>query len=407
MLQTSIDGVPVFHAEGPPSLTAGLVFGVGRADESFVRGGITHLVEHLAMSAVGPTTIESNASVGLTSTEFVATGAPEQVAAFLRAVCEALTDLPTDRLAVEADVLRTEGGQAASPMVGALLGEFYGLAGPGLAGVREPALRLLTDEHVRAWAGSYFTRQNAALWLAGPLPGSLVIPLSDGARPTRGSLLRTAVPAPGWTEFAGEGQVIVGGELPSGTVGSVALEVLRRRVEGELRHRRGVAYAVQADRLALDATTRFGVVMTDVRAGQENLAALVLWRELQRLAAEGPLPAELDHERAVITAHLDDPRSAADEVQARAEAQVTGVPFLSGHELHRELSAMTADDVRRMAARLCAGAVLCVPEPLESPPAELPGCRDGPQTPLPGGSSNGVGYVAFPRARHWSSARRA
>jgi predicted Zn-dependent peptidase len=60
--QTSIDGVPVFQAEGPLPLTAGLVFGVGRADETFVRGGLTHLVEHLAMSAVGRQTIDANAS---------------------------------------------------------------------------------------------------------------------------------------------------------------------------------------------------------------------------------------------------------------------------------------------------------------------------------------------------------
>ena len=371
VLQTTIDGVPVFIAEGPPPLTAGLMFGVGRADETFVRGGITHLVEHLTMRAVGRTTIECNASVDLSRTEFIATGAPDQVAGFLRAVCDALADLPTDRLAVEADVLRTEGGRAAPPLVGGLLGERYGTTGPGLAGVREPAVRSLTADDVRQWVRTYFTRGNAALWLSGPVPEGLTLPLAEGSRPPREPLQRRDIPVPGWAEFPVEGQVALGGELPAGPAGSVALEVLRRRVEDELRHRRGVAYDVGADRLALDADTRFGVLMTDVRAGQEDLAARVLWRELQRLAQDGPLPAELDHERAVIAGHLDDPRSAADEAQSLAEARVTGIPVLSSDELRRELDALTPDAVRHMAARLRDGVVLGVPQALEPPPADL------------------------------------
>src|SRR5687768_17095636 len=149
MLQTSVDGVPVFYAEGPPPLTAGLVFGVGRRDETFVQGGVTHLVEHLAMRAVGRTAIESNASVDLTSTEFLASGSPDRVAAFLRAVCRALADLPTDQLAVEADVLRAEGGTVAAPPVALLLGELYGTTGAGLASAQEPALLSLDPAAVR------------------------------------------------------------------------------------------------------------------------------------------------------------------------------------------------------------------------------------------------------------------
>ena len=372
MLQTSIDGVPVFVADAPPPVTAGLVFGVGRADETFVRGGLTHLVEHLVMAAVGRTTIDSNASVDLWRTEFIASGAPDQVADFLRRVCEALGDLPTDRLAVEADVLRAEGGRAAPPVVGGLLGELYGMTGPGLAAVREPALRSLTADDVRNWAGTWFTRQNAALWVAGPLPEGLVLPLPEGAPPVRTGGRRTGITTPAWTELPAEGQVAIGAEVPAGTSVVVGLEVLRRRVEDELRHRRGVAYAVEADRLPLDAATRFAVVVSDVRPGHEALAASLLWRELQRLAHEGPLPAELDHERAVLTGHLDDPRCEADEARAFAGAHVKGIPARSSDDLRRDLAALTADEVRAAAATMRDAAVLGVPEPLPSPPGGLP-----------------------------------
>ncbi|WP_167760493.1 insulinase family protein [Blastococcus sp. CT_GayMR16] len=372
MLQTSIDGIPVFVADAPPPLTAGLVFGVGRADETFVRGGLTHLVEHLAMGAVGRTTIDSNASVDLSRTEFVASGAPDQVVDFLRRVCAALSDLPTDRLAVEVDVLRAEGGRAAPPVVGGLLGELYGMTGPGLASVREPALRSLTTDDVRHWTSSWFTRQNAALWLAGPVPEGITLPLPEGVPPARTARHRTALRTPAWTELPIEGQVALAAEIPPGTHFAVGLEVLRRRVEDELRHRRGVAYAVEADRLPLDAAHRLAVVVSDVRPGNEALAATVLWRELQRLAHEGPTPGELDHERAVLTGQLDDPRCGAEEARAVAEAHVTGIPARSTADLRRDVAALTADQVRDAAATMRDAAVLGVPEPLEPAPGDLP-----------------------------------
>lgn len=275
MQEILIDGVPVFVAEGTGPTTVGLVFGVGRADETFVRGGLTHLVEHLTMSAVGRTTYESNASVDLNRTEFTASGTPEQVREFLDRVCRALGDLPVERLRVEADVLRTEGGAAVPPAVDRQLTERYGVLGPGLASVREPALASLTAQDVDEWVRTRFTRQNAALWLSGPLPEGLALPLADGLPPPRPPLWRAEVTTPGWLETGDAGVVSIGAELPPGVAGSVTLEILRRRVEDELRHRRGVAYAVGADRLALDPDTRFGVVVTDVRAGQEDLVVAV------------------------------------------------------------------------------------------------------------------------------------
>ena len=368
----SIDGVPVFVAEGPAPVTAGLVFGVGRADETFVRGGLTHLVEHLVMSAVGRTTHDSNASVDLNRTEFTASGTPDQVRGFLERVCRALADLPVDRLRVEADVLRTEGAAAASPAVGNLLSERYGLVGPGLGGVREPALTSLTTEDVHAWVRTRFTRQNAALWLTGPVPDGLALPLHDGLPPVRPPLWRAEVTLPGWLEIASPGAVALGAELPPGIAGSMTLELLRRRVEDELRHRRGVAYSVGADRLPLDADTRFGVVVTDVRPGQEDLVATVLWREVQRLSDEGPTTEEPEHERTALGSALDDPRAGAEEVASLAEARVTGVPAYDAGDLRRELAALTPAEIRETAVRLRDGALLGVPEPLDPAPAGLP-----------------------------------
>src|SRR4051812_12811744 len=245
------------------------------------------------MRALGRTTLECNASVDLTTTEFIATGPAEQVVGFLRSVCRALADLPTDALAVEADVLRAEGGNATPPAVGRLLGEFYGLEGVGLASVREPAIASLTAADVRNWAASRFTRQNAALWLVGPAVEGIALPLADGAPPGRPAQYRVGVRTPAWQEVPVDGRVTLGAEVPVRPGMAAAVEILRLRVEEELRHRRGVAYAVEGDRVPVDATTRFAVVTTDVRPDHEDLAAHVLWRGARRPGRQGAPPAGL------------------------------------------------------------------------------------------------------------------
>ena len=47
-----VDGVPVLWALRGECYTGSLTCAVGRSDETFIHGGITHLVERLAMSAV-------------------------------------------------------------------------------------------------------------------------------------------------------------------------------------------------------------------------------------------------------------------------------------------------------------------------------------------------------------------
>lgn len=365
MFQTTVDGVPVFCAAGPPPLSAGLVFGVGRRDETFVSGGVTHLVEHLAMRAVGRTTIESNAAVDLTATEFVATGSPDRVAAFLGAVCTALADLPTEHLAVEADVLRAEDATIAAPPVALLLGTLYGVEGVGLASVRDPALRSLGDSALREWTRKYFCRGNAALWLSGPVPQDLRLPLADGSPPEPGLQHLRAMSLPGWGEAPLEDHVALGAALPSHPALSATIGILRARLEEELRHRRGIAYSVQADRIGLSPAARVLALTSDVRPGQALMAAQTLWREVRRLADHGPTGAEIAQEQAEVEAYLGDPRSDVDEARALAHAAVTGVPATSAAALQADADALTPDAVKEVAAAVRDATVLLVPEGVE------------------------------------------
>jgi hypothetical protein len=393
-----VDGVPVLWTPSPAPFAAGLVFGVGRRDESFLQGGLTHLVEHLAMSAVGRTPLDCNASVELTTTGFTATGRPERVVEFLRRICEALCELPVHRLAIEADVLRTENGAVVSPAVGALLAERYGGTGAGLAGYREPALNALTAQDVQQWATTRFARGAAALWLSGPPPEGLSLPLPDGPAPPRPGQAVRPLTTPALVEHPVDGAVAVGaevGRLPGLTATS---RILSDRVEDDLRHRRGISYTVGHEHLPIERDRRFVAVSADCREGSEALAARALWHGLVRLAEQGPTEAELEHDREGLEEYLSDPRAGIGEVQAAAAALVTGVPHRTGDELLQEARSLTAQQVRDAAHALRADALLAVPVGVDVSLPEL--------TATPRWSSEVVSGRVFPRRRFRSDAPR-
>jgi zinc protease len=115
-IRTEVDGVPTYWSPQDGDLRAGLVFRVGQADEPLARRGLTHLVEHLSLHSVGRPHDHVNGEVDATTTTFRADGTAEEVIAFLAATCRSLRDLPTDRLALENQVLRTEAaGRASAP----------------------------------------------------------------------------------------------------------------------------------------------------------------------------------------------------------------------------------------------------------------------------------------------------
>ncbi len=396
--QALVDGVPVLWVHAPPPFAAGLVFAVGRRDETFARGGLTHLVEHLAMSALGRTSLECNASVDLDTTEFTATGSPARVVTFLRRICEVLADLPLDRLSVEADVLRTEDGRVAHPVLGALLAERYGAGGVGLAGFREPAVRSLGAELVRQWLDLHFHRRNAVLWLSGPPPEGLSLSLPDGSHRVRPPQPVRPLVTPVLVEHPFDGAVALGGELPDKPPVRTACRILRDRVEDDLRHRRGLSYTVGTEHVAVEPDRRFVVVTADCREGQEAVVARALWAGLGRLIDEGPSQAELAHDRDVLAEYLDDPRSLLDEVVAAASGLVNGMPERTRQQLREDVNTVTAAQVREAAAALRDAALVGVPQGTD--PA-LPGLGSVPEW-----SETTVVGRTFPRSGWRSGAPR-
>ncbi len=233
-----VDGIPAVFAKRPGPLSAGLVFRVGRADETLPIAGITHMVEHLALHRFGLADYHIGGATGLDHTFFRMQGAEDEVVAFLSGVCASLVRLPMDRLETEKAILRTE---ESGRSTGVLRRYRYGAQGYGLADFPELGVPLLRPDQVAQWARTWFTRENAVLWVAGEdVPAGLRLQLPPGTRrpvPQRRPLLTE----PGCVA-AGDGQILLSSVVRRGAAAKIFAKVLEREMFRSLRQEGGFSY---------------------------------------------------------------------------------------------------------------------------------------------------------------------
>jgi predicted Zn-dependent peptidase len=365
MERLDVDGVPVFWRQGPEPLSATLLFRVGRRDETFVGGGVTHLVEHLVMREFGRTHLDCNASVDLGTTLFTATGRPEAVKDFLESVCRSLRDLPVQGLEIEKSVLKREGGSAAHPLECAALVARFGGRDLGLSALVEPALDAITADDVRAWAGRYFVTENAAIALTGPPPTGLTLDLQSGVRNRRTPPAPRPIPLPGWVNGPPGVAVALLGTHSSAL--KAGMRVALDRITDELRHGRGEAYDVDFYLTIVDAATELSHVtfVTDPEDKRAASVANQMVDILVKLADDGPTLEELGHDHAGMVEVFADPRSIDTEVCSSASAHLADKPLESNEQLLEEHLRLTPSDVAHALAPVRETILAIVPEEVE------------------------------------------
>jgi len=280
---SDVDGVPCFWADMPGPCSAGLLFRVGRADELLSNGGLTAIVQRLALAEADYQRCDYDARVDATTTSFYAGGDPGDVANFLALVCRGLAALPLERLESDKRVLGIEDERELAGLAERLLMMRYGAAGYGLPFYEQLGLRWVRAEHVSSWAAQWFTRGNAALWMTCPPPAGLRLDVPDGMRvspPHPQVLPGLELPA-----FAAAGE----GPVASATVAarSAALTTAARSVAERLRA--DPAREVTAWQLPLAGSLSHRHIA--VEGGERPLDALV--SALSAVAAEGPTREEL------------------------------------------------------------------------------------------------------------------
>jgi zinc protease len=355
---TEVDGVPTLFAPTRGPLVAGLMFRVGRADETLASAGITHLVEHLALHRQGLPDHHANASVGTTITHFHTSGPPQAVVTFFRSLSEALHDLPADRLPVEKDILRAE---AAGRARGNLPLWRYGAQGYGLVSLPELGLARLTVADLTAWAQTWFTRENAVAWIAGEqLPTDLRLPLPSGVRrpvPAASSALPVT---PAYVHGNLNG-VVMDAVVPRGTAAGIYAALLERALFRDLRQDAGLSYAVNTDYTARGDDQATITAFVDALPEKNGAVVGAFIDTLNFIRRSGFTQEDLDAVRVQILRDLSHPEVEAARIPGRATSRLTGHPDSTTAALIDEVTSVTLADVHEVAKAVHQSALVQVP----------------------------------------------
>jgi predicted Zn-dependent peptidase len=358
---TEVDGVPTILAPTAGPMLAGLVFRVGRADETLARSGVTHLLEHLALFPLGLTDYHYNGTTGPVTTSFHTSGSEEDVTTFLTKLCASLANLPLDRLATEKSIIRTEWSSRGTSPAEPMPVWRYGAQGYGLLSYNEPGIGTITAEDLRQWASTWFTAENAVLWIAGDhVPTGLRLALPRG--------LRRPVPAPTSAlpvvpaYFAdGRTGVVMDAVVRTRSAAGVYAEVLERCLFRDLRQEDGVSYSAAAD--ADPRGDGFATVLAAVDALPEKLDAALggFVDTLARLRVGRIDQADIDANLAKMTEGLKHPDIEAAGLPMMAFELLCGLPVRSLEQRVADLRAVTIADVHEVAQEVMTSALLRVP----------------------------------------------
>lgn len=360
--RTEIDGIPAFWSEVPGPFTAALVFRVGHADGTLIRHGITHLIEHLATSAIGQPDYACNAFVEDSRTVFHASGSHQEVLGYLGTVLETLRALPAARLEKERAILRSERDRQVPGVGDALRIVRYGAEGYGLRGQPELALDWLAIEEVQAWADEWFTSGSAAIWLSGPPPAELRLDLPAGPlrpAPEPAPLPDLRLPAQLTGESGGVAVELVAERSAGFNIGVLLAE---RRLRQRLRFDEGLIYDIASDYGPLNGAVAEALLVTECRDEQAGTIRDAIMASLEDLATTGPTPEELAFDLDQFDRQFSDAEAALFFLDLAATDHLQGAPVRTPEEIRAGRAESTPESVARAMAAAVANAVIAVPE---------------------------------------------
>ncbi|MEV6607807.1 hypothetical protein [Kutzneria sp. NPDC051319] len=355
--ETEVCGIRTLVAPGNGPLVAGLVFRVGCADEPLSRRGLTHLIEHLALHRHGLIEHDANAATGITTTHFYTSGSEQAVVTYLTNVCDSLRDLPLERIATEKTILRTE--QAGRPHDNLLVWR-YGAVGFGAAGYPEWGLEAITDEDVRDWAATRFTRENAVLWISGEVPEGLNLTLPSGS-PHPLPEITSALPATPAYFAEGGGKISFSAVTERSARASLFAMVLERALFRALRTEDGNSYTIAAAYVPRDGSHATITAMADALPEKQDAVLGGLIDVLAALQAGRFDVDELETVRDKASTSLDRPEAARALLFTEAIDILYGRTRCTLEEFRAELAAVTVDDLGEVAGQLMDTLLLQVP----------------------------------------------
>ncbi|MFF3410768.1 insulinase family protein [Streptomyces sp. NPDC002742] len=355
---TEVDGIPTLFAYATGPMRAGLVFRVGVADETLAGAGITHLVEHLALHRQGLADYHFNGATKAAFTHFHVEGAEHEVVAYLHGVCASLLDLPMERLETEKEILRTE---EARREPGQLPLWRYGAQGYGLTSYPEWGVRQLRPDDVRRWAGTWFTRENAVLWVAGErLPAGLSLRLAGGQRRPMPQVTSALPAAPAYFSD-GKGGVLLDAVVTDTTAARMYAGVLERELSRSLRQEGGYSYTAASDHTSRRDGFATVTAFADALPAKQDAVLGGFIDVLAGLQAGRIAQGDLEAVRGRGDAMLTASDAAVRRLPGAAEDLLAHRPPRALDELRAELWATTPQEVHAVALEAAGTALLQVP----------------------------------------------
>jgi zinc protease len=375
--ETEVDGVQTLLAPTNGPLVAGLTFRVGRADETLATAGITHLLEHLALFDHGLTDYHFNGATGAVVTHFHMQGSEDDVVKFLIGVCDALGNLPMERLETEKGILRTEAAGRKASVTESLPLWRHGARDHGLVSYEELGLPRLSADDVRRWAASWFTRQNAVLWIAADhVPSGLRLRLPEGARrpvPQPSSALPVM---PAYFNERANG-IVFDAVVRRRTAASMFTAVLEREMYRSLRQEGGYSYMASTSYDPRGDGYSTVTALADALPDKQDALLGGFVDLLAKLRVGRVEQSDLDSVRAKAEEALRHPDRDAGRLPMAAMDTLTGHRTLTADEFREQLHTVTAEDVQAVAVEATKTALLMAPAGLT---AEWAGYTRAPTT---------------------------
>jgi predicted Zn-dependent peptidase len=362
--RAEIDGLPVLWSDLPERVVACLLFRVGWADEPLPRRGLTHLVEHLALTRGGEDpAYERNGFTTATLTGFVVRGSLEQAVEFLNGVVDGLTNLPLDRLDHEVQVLRAEEHTRQRGVAELLLARRFGAVGFGTGAYEQLGLNGVQPELVTGWRDRWFTAGNAILWISRRPPESLRLRLPPGPRAPTPQVRPLALSLPAIVANRGSGFAI-GMMGPRGVETALATSILDHHLRRTLRHELGLSYSAGAASESLDASSVHVVLTADNVPGREGETGDAMVAALRQMADSGPSAEDLERSRTMMRAGLTQPGRRTlglGELDTAARNHLVGRQHVSWADVVAEYDAIGSEQLAVAVARLAWTAIMVAP----------------------------------------------
>jgi predicted Zn-dependent peptidase len=368
-----LGGVPIFWLEGPPPFLMGLLFRVGRADETLPVGGITHLVEHLVIPAENPIDIDYNGTVSQIGTYIWATGREATVREFIRRIAANCAAPPLERLDTEREILRAEAATRGRSSGHALRALRFGTVGHGQPAYEEYGLRHLTEDDIFAWSQRWFGATNLALCVTGAPPKDLsALPVPPGGprvpAPTPEAIRGLELPA--YYSGGPSGELALSLVAKRSVALTTALAIFEHRVRQRLRYDLGVSYGLSTDYDPLSAasvhyTAHVDFLEPNARRARDEVLAII-----EHLAESGPAPEELERELARRSWLKESPAEQPSRLFYHAAGELTGEP-VPDDEYDSAFSALTLTTVAEAFAEAASSLLLIEPPDLDPPPPSM------------------------------------